>query len=191
MQYLISEVEVYVPTLDQFKKNVVVVRRDQLEGEKIYIAPKELVGVVGRFGSENNSVAFPHFADIILFLKATNSNFNYQSDINMVTIITENDPIYLSSVDGEKVIMEVSEFLNEARSLYDFLTSLGVHVLVASNLPRVIENDTEQPKAPLQEPHQDEQVPEDKVEPTGRVSGEEMEAVIADSKEEAHREGKK
>ena len=190
MQYLISEVEVYVPTLDQFKKNVVVVRRDQLEGEKIYIAPKELVGVIGRFGSENNSVAFPHFADIILFLKATNSNFNYQSDINMVTIITENDPIYLSSVDGEKVIMEVSEFLNEARSLYDFLTSLGVHVLVASNLPRVIENDT-QPKAPTQETPQSENVSEDEVKPTGRVSGEEMEAVIADSKEEVHREEKK
>lgn len=96
MRYLLSEVEFYIPTLKDFEKSVVVIRRDQLEGAKLYIAPKDLVFASAQFGSNSeNTCSIPKFADIILLLIEIDSGLTVNYNIN------DPDTISLHSGSGK------------------------------------------------------------------------------------------
>lgn len=180
MKYLISEVEFYKPTVKGFLGNIVVLRRDQLLGENIYVAPKDFEDVAASFSGEENSIYFPNFADIIIFIKAINFGFSLSKDKTSITVATDKSPIVLTHLEDNKVLMQVSEFEGNERSFYDFLTEIGIELLVATTLPKTLSLDsTEGDEAP--EVGESEVTDSDTDEKLSKV---EAEAVIEDSKDD-------
>lgn len=182
MKYLISEVEFYEPTIEQFKSKVIVVRRDQLEGEKLYIAPFEITKVAASFSDSENTIDIPNFADLILYFRTINVSFSYDSDTKTISVICDDEAIELTYIES-KFLMEVDEFGPNCRNIYDFMESLGLHIVVATTLPKTIN---------LNEQSEGEEVSPDALSEaingleTSKpdISDEEREAVINDSKEE-------
>lgn len=111
MRYLLSEVDFYLPTVEEYKSHVVVIRRDQLEGEKLFIAPRDLVFASASFGSsENKYNVIDNFADLIIFSAQDEHTFsiNFDSSSESTLRIYDGETrtvATLCMVDGKYIIL--------------------------------------------------------------------------------------
>ena len=139
MRYLISEVEFFIPTVEEYKDHVVVIRRDQLEGEKLYVAPKDLVFASAQFATDaDEPKTIEHFADFVLFsanTKGLEVNFDPKNRDSIGFYDSAEDvSATIVSVENKFLILVEKETTN-IRILRDFINgTLGeeAYVLVSN-----------------------------------------------------------
>lgn len=137
MRYLLSEVEFFLPTLEEYSGHVVVIRKDQLDGERLFVAPKDLLFASANFGSDEGQYkVIDHFADIVIFIAKCNGlnvSFDSKSQSTLQVIDeTNNLEATLCTVHGKYVLITdlftknfelVRDFIQEHFGKVSVLTS--------------------------------------------------------------------